>query len=126
MKNNTKIIGILGIWMLLLLGNNPASIAQTISSKTIITDSIYVHGVCGMCKDRIENAALIKGVKKVSWNKLNHYLTIIYKPSKVSIEDIQKEVAKAGHDTGEYIAEEIVYNSLPDCCAYRSGDVAPH
>lgn len=100
--------------------------AQEIKKNTVITDSVYVHGVCGMCKDRIENAALIKGVKKVTWNKKNQYLTVIYKPSKVSLEDIQKELAKVGHDTGEFNASDEVYDALPTCCRYRSGEIAPH
>ena len=125
MNNTIKIISALGIWALLLSISFPAH-AQKVDKKTIVTDSVYVHGVCSMCKERIENAALIKGVKKVKWCKKSHYLTVIYKPSKVSLEDVQKEVAKAGHDTGDFIADDNVYNSLPDCCLYRSGEIAPH
>lgn len=100
--------------------------AQKSNSKAVQTDSIYVAGVCNMCKERIENAALIKGVKKVTWNKKNQYLTIIYKPSKVSLEKIENEIVKAGHDTKTKIALDKDYNRLPDCCAYRSGLIAPH
>lgn len=100
--------------------------AQKSNAKIVQTDSIYVAGVCDMCKERIENAALIKGVKKVTWNKKNQYLTIIYKPSKVSLDKIEEEIAKAGHDTKNQIALDKDYNKLPDCCAYRSGLIAPH
>jgi hypothetical protein len=92
----------------------------------LVTDSIYVHGVCNMCKDRIENAAFIKGVKKARWNKKTHYLVVVYKPEKISLEAIEKEVAKVGHDTEHFTADDKVYNSLPECCAYRSGTVDPH
>lgn len=125
MKIYIKIISTIGV-LLLLMSYSIPSTAQEIKKNTVVTDSVYVHGVCGQCKDRIENAALIKGVKKVTWDKKNQYLTVIYKPSKVSLEDIQKEVAKAGHDTGEFIADDVVYNALPGCCLYRSGEIAPH
>lgn len=99
--------------------------AQNKSSK-IATDSLYVYGVCNMCKDRIENAALIGGVKKVSWNKNTQYLTAIYKPAKVNMEKIEEEVVDAGHDTKNKKADDKKYQSLPDCCAYRSEDIKIH
>lgn len=99
--------------------------AQNKSPK-IVTDSLYVFGVCNMCKDRIENAALIGGVKKVSWNKQSQYLTVIYKPAKVTVAKIEDEVVRAGHDTKNKKAVEKKYLSLPDCCAYRSDDIDIH
>lgn len=102
------------------------SVVAQKNQPELVTDSIHVHGVCNMCKDRIENAALIKGVKKARWNKKTHNLVVVYKPEKVTMEAIEKEVAKAGHDTEHFVADEKVYNSLPECCAYRSGTVDPH
>ena len=125
MENKMKIIVafIIGVFV---FGFTQFSEAQEYSNKTVLTDSVSVEGVCGMCKDRIENAALIKGVKKVEWNKKTHYLVVIYKPAKVSLEDVQKEVAKVGHDTGKFIADDKVYNTLPHCCHYRSGEIHRH
>ncbi|NPD83423.1 ATPase [Lentimicrobium sp. L6] len=123
MKN---IISVLALTLLVLMMISPADInAQKPSSKTIITDSLFVRGVCNSCKERIENAALIKGVKKVSWNKKTQYLTVIYKPSKISLNKIEDEVGLAGHDTKDKKALDKNYNKLPACCAYRSG-IAPH
>lgn len=103
--------------------------AQTetiINKKTVLSDTIMVRGVCGSCETRIENAALIKGVKKVEWDKYKQQLLVIYKPSKVSIDDIEREVAKAGHDTANHKAADEVYNQLPACCAYRSKEIEIH
>lgn len=100
--------------------------AQETQLPKVATDSIYVHGVCKMCKERIENAALIKGVKKVNWNKYTQYLTVIYKPAKVSMADIENEVVEAGHDTKNKKASDKKYNTLPGCCAYRSDDIKIH
>ena len=122
-KIKTLVTLIIGVF---IFGFSHISIAQEYSKKTVLTDSVSVEGVCGMCKERIENAALIKGVKKVEWNKKTHYLIVIYKPYKVGMSEVQKEVAEVGHDTGKYIAVDKVYNALPPCCHYRSGEIEMH
>jgi periplasmic mercuric ion binding protein len=90
-------------------------------SKKIETTEFKVWGVCGQCKDRIENAALIKGVKFAEWNKQTQMLKVIYVPEKVSLEKIHKAVAEAGHDTELVKADDEVYKKLPKCCLYRDG-----
>lgn len=124
MKNT--IIYFIAVFAMILGMSNTSFSQEKINNKKVITDTIYVHGVCDMCKERIENAALIKGVKKATYDKFSHQLTVIYKPEKVDIDRIEKEISKAGHDTRNYKADEEVYNSLPKCCAYRSGDLHVH
>lgn len=124
MKNIISVF--ISVFIVLLMISSEDVNAQNPNSKIVITDSLYVAGVCNMCKERIENAALIKGVKKVTWNKKTQYLTVIYKPSKVSLDKIEEEVLLAGHDTKDKKALDKNYNKLPDCCAYRSGLIAPH
>jgi hypothetical protein len=87
----------------------------------VITAEFKVEGVCGMCKDRIENGALIKGVKKAEWDKETEMLTVIYNPDKVELMDIHKAIAELGHSTDKIKAEEKAYNKLPMCCQYESG-----
>ncbi|OYT15361.1 MAG: hypothetical protein B7C24_13435 [Bacteroidetes bacterium 4572_77] len=125
MKNIFKIISVFTLFLAFMSISQPA-MAEKTESKKIVTDSIHVHGVCGMCKDRIENAALVKGVKKAEWDKKTHTLVVVYKPSKISLDKIEQLIAKAGHDTENYHADNEVYESLPACCAYRSGDVKFH
>ncbi|GAB4318145.1 MAG: hypothetical protein Kow00127_10110 [Bacteroidales bacterium] len=108
--------------MLLFISFNHSAEAQ---QKKVVTEKFTVSGVCGMCEKRIEKAALIKGVKMADWNKETKELTVIYKPSKVSLDEIHKAVAKAGHDTGKVTASDEVYAKLPACCRYRDG-VEPH
>jgi copper chaperone CopZ len=93
-------------------------------TKTIITQTLYVVGNCGQCKERIESAVDIKGVKFAEWNKKTKILTLTYKPSVISIDKIKNKILKAGHDTDSLKADEDAYNKLPECCKYR--DVAPH
>ena len=99
-----------------------SSFGQEESSK-VKTESFEVDGVCGMCKDRIENAALIKGVKLATWDKETQMLKVVYKPSKVSIQEIHEAVAEAGHETKKAKANMDAYNKLPDCCKYKDGAV---
>jgi periplasmic mercuric ion binding protein len=91
--------------------------AQT--KQTTKTESIKVWGNCDMCKSRIEKAAKIQGVSKAEWNDATKVLTLVYDPSKVKSDDIQKKVAAVGHDTEKFKATDKAYNSLPGCCKYR-------
>ncbi|WP_236979345.1 heavy-metal-associated domain-containing protein [Membranihabitans maritimus] len=101
------------------------SIGQA-QSKNIQTDSVTVNGVCDMCKDRIEEAAIIKGVKMAEWDKYAQKLTVLYKPKKTNLQTICAAVAKVGHDTDKVKATEEAYASLPDCCAYRNSELEVH
>jgi periplasmic mercuric ion binding protein len=83
------------------------------------TETIKVSGNCGMCKERIEKAAKVKGVSKADWNKDTKTLTLVYNPAVVKSDDVQKGIAAVGHDTEKFKADTKTYNSLPGCCKYR-------
>lgn len=86
--------------------------------------SIEVDGVCGMCKKRIEKAALnTKGVKFAIWNVKTHMLSLIIDERKTDVKTVQKNIAKAGHDTKGIRAKEHEYNALDACCKYRDKKV---
>lgn len=85
------------------------------------TDTIHVSGNCSMCKKRIDEAAYIKGVKSADWNKSTKVLSIVYAPAKTQRQQIIQAVLKAGHDASGQRANDKQYNTLPDCCAYRTG-----
>jgi periplasmic mercuric ion binding protein len=89
---------------------------KTVSTKT---ETIKVSGNCGSCKSRIEKAAKMDGVSKADWNKDTKLLTLVYDPSKVSSDDVQKKIAAVGHDTEKYKADNKTYKSLPGCCQYE-------
>ncbi len=92
-----------------------ATYAQELK-KTVIE----VQGLCGMCQERIENAALEAGAKSADWDAETLLLLLTYNPQKVSLDDIQKKIASVGHDNETYRAPDEVYESLPKCCKYRS------
>ena len=63
----------------LLFTYNQTSFAQQASKKkNTETVEFEVSGVCKMCKERIENAALIKGVKFVEWSKESQKIKVIF------------------------------------------------
>lgn len=110
------------IVVILVITMGSVSYAQnTGHSKMVMdkTEKVKVSGNCDLCKARIEKAAKIDGVSKADWNSKTKVLTLVYNPAKVKINDIQKKIADAGHDTPKYKAPEKVYNSLPACCKYR-------
>lgn len=115
MKNIVKSIVII---LLVAASNN--MYAQGKKDK-VETAEFHVSGVCGMCKDRIENAALIKGVKLADWDKETKMLKVVFSTKKTEILEIHKAVAEHGHDTKKVKADDKVYEELPMCCHYRDG-----
>jgi mercuric ion binding protein len=83
------------------------------------TETIKVWGNCETCQARIEKTAKVEGVTKASWDKTTKLLTLVYDPSKVNSDDIQKKIAAVGHDTEKYKADNKVYAKLPGCCQYE-------
>lgn len=82
--------------------------------------SVEVDGVCMMCKERIEKAAIkTKGVKFANWDVKTHELKLIFDESKTNLKTIQQSVADVGHDTKEIKATDEAYNSVHPCCMYR-------
>lgn len=92
------------------------------AQSTIQTTTISVKGNCGDCKERIENAADIKGVKNAIWKEETHILTVTFDSKKVTLEQIEKTIAKSGHETVNQKADAAAYNTLPSCCKYQSTD----
>jgi hypothetical protein len=92
------------------------------NTKKVESASFKVYGLCGMCKERIENAALIKGVKFAEWNRETDILKVVFNPQKVKLEDIHIAIAAVGHDTDKVKADNTVYQKLPKCCAYRESN----
>ncbi|MFO8054661.1 MAG: efflux RND transporter periplasmic adaptor subunit [Bacteroidales bacterium] len=82
--------------------------------------SFSVSGKCGMCKTRIEKAALnLEGVNFALWEEDSRKLTIKYDDAKLTLEDVHQAIAEAGHDTKKVKADDQTYESLPACCKYR-------
>lgn len=96
--------------------------------------SFEVLGNCGMCKDRIEKAAIsLKGVKYASWDIPSGQLRLVYNGLKTNLDAIEKQIAASGHDSESHKATAEIYEQLPACCKYvrkgeepKSGQMTKH
>lgn len=95
--------------------------AQDKKNDKIAKCTFEVKGVCGMCQDRIQEAAYIKGVKLAEWDRKTGIFTAIYRKDKTSEENIHTAIAAAGHTTAQLKADTEAYGKLPDCCKYDDG-----
>ncbi|VAW22799.1 Probable Co/Zn/Cd efflux system membrane fusion protein [hydrothermal vent metagenome] len=83
------------------------------------TEKFKVYGKCGMCKSRIEKAAKsVEGVSSADWDKETKQIEVVFNDAKTDVKKIQKAIAKVGHDTEMFKAEDDDYNNLPGCCQY--------
>lgn len=98
-------------------------ISATAQNKKAKTE-FEVDGVCGMCKTRIEKAALkTKGVKYASWSVKTHMLSLIIDERKTDAEKVQKNIAAVGHSTKKMECSLEAYNNLDECCKYNDEQV---
>jgi membrane fusion protein, copper/silver efflux system len=83
-------------------------------------ETFNVMGNCEMCKERIENAVRsVKGVSSAIWNIQTGKIQVEFNANETSTDTIQRALAKVGHDTEKYKADDETYRKLPDCCLYR-------
>ncbi len=89
------------------------------TAQNVIVKTFDVKGNCGMCKNRIEKAALsVDGVISADWSIDDKILTLKYKEFLDPATVLQK-IADVGHDNEMFTANDNVYNNLPSCCLYR-------
>lgn len=82
------------------------------------TITFRVWGNCEMCKETIERAVDLKGVKKANWDQEKKMLSVTYNQAKINEEELHKRIAAEGYDTEKAKGDDNVYASLPDCCRY--------
>ena len=98
--------------------------AMALGAQSKFTETtIEVDGLCGMCEERIENAAYLPGVKKADWDRETHQLTLAFRNDKVSEEEIIASINEAGHDVKDHLATDEQYANIHGCCRYRDADL---
>jgi membrane fusion protein, copper/silver efflux system len=102
-------------------GKTPTILPSGNMQKQAVLNVVFgVSGNCEMCKERIENAAKsVTGVLSAVWDVNSKKITVEYDDTRVSLDNIQEAIARAGHDTEKFKAPDEVYNNLPECCLYR-------
>ena len=119
-----KIIFILSLF---LIGFSTQS--QEVNKNKNAKIAFEVDGICGMCKKRIETAALkTKGVKFAIWNLQSHQLSVILDERKTDVLTIQRNILKVGHDVvgldnKKVEATDEAYQTVHPCCKYREEEI---
>ncbi len=93
---------------------------QATAQSEVKTIKFKVDGVCGMCKNRIESALDIKGVKFANWDMHTHVCEVTYRTDKVSEKELHEALVAVGHDTEKIKASDEAYSNIHGCCRYRS------
>lgn len=106
----------IGLGVLLLLGQSLFAQQKLPKDSTV---TFWVNGVCGMCEDRIEQTFKRKGISSADWSTNSKEVTITFDPSLITVDQLHRWIAAAGHDTKLRQAKSAAYLSLPDCCRYR-------
>lgn len=116
----TTVFSTIAIFFLgMMLYSAPAFSQQQEELPAVIGTEFQVLGLCGMCKERIEKAAYsVRGVRKASWDQKAQKLQVTYRTKHADQETIERAIAKAGHDTQNFITDEKTYANLHGCCKY--------
>lgn len=112
-----KLIGYFTLLCLVFIGRAYSQENKAVSNDSAITFKVF--GVCEQCKQRIEEALKVKGIKSADWNIDTKILSLSYDPSRISADKIHNKITAAGYDTYLKKAKDVVYNALPQCCHYR-------
>lgn len=94
------------------------SIIRTEIHNGIATSEFKVWGNCDMCKETIEGSLQVAGVSQANWNKDEKMISVSYDTLKISLDQIQKQIASVGYDNIAYKGDDNAYGNLPGCCQY--------
>lgn len=109
--------------VLALVACNNKTNSETTEMKTEITkgnttSTFKVWGNCEMCKKTIESSLEVEGIAKADWNVDTKIITVVYDSSKITLDQIQKNIAAAGYDNEKYKGDDKAYSELAECCQY--------
>ena len=97
----------------------PTSGSGISQSDKIKKIKFQVNGVCEMCKNRIETALDVKGIRLADWNIKTKFCRVKFNSEIISENKIHQLIAKLGHDTSKCKATDEDYNNLYYCCHYN-------
>jgi mercuric ion binding protein len=93
---------------------------EEVAKADLTMTKIHVDGMCGMCKARIEKAAVtVGGVANAVWDVDTKLLTVNFDSKLTSETFIEKAAAAVGHDTKGTRATDKSYDNLHACCKYE-------
>jgi mercuric ion binding protein len=87
--------------------------AQVIKSATIKVPTVQ----CQECKERIENyLAHEDGIQKIVVDYKRKTAKVTFITDRINIETIKSDIANAGYDADDVLANPEAYQKLPTCC----------
>lgn len=89
---------------------------ETVAGET--TSTFKVWGNCDMCKETIEGSLKVEGITEVDWGTETKMIKVVYDSSKISLDQIQKNIAAVGYDNEKYKGDDYAYENLHGCCQY--------
>lgn len=92
--------------------------ASTEVANGVATSTFKVWGNCDMCKETIEGAVKVDGVSKADWSSESKMIAVSYDTTKITLDQIHKNIALVGYDTERFTGEDKAYSELPECCQY--------
>jgi mercuric ion binding protein len=94
-----------------------ACVSAKSQTDSKLTFEILTNAQCGMCKDRIEGELnFVKGIVFAELNVASKVLTVKYKSSKISADDIRTKVSEIGYNADDIKADPEAQRALPACC----------
>jgi copper chaperone CopZ len=102
------------------ISSNGVTVEDSSADSKPGESTFTVLGNCGMCKDRIEKAAYsVKGVRSASWDQKAQKLAVNFRPDRATQEQIERAIAKVGHDTENFLTHDDIHANLHSCCIYK-------
>jgi periplasmic mercuric ion binding protein len=121
----TILISALGLSLLLFsCGNKTETTSDstvppaTSTAGSVVSTSFKIWGNCEMCKETIEGSLKVEGIKKADWSPETKMIAVEFDSTKISLDQIQKNIASVGYDNEKYKGDDNAYNQLPGCCQY--------
>jgi len=107
------------LMIFLLSAGVDSAYSQQRRGQSLVNTEFKALGLCGMCKTRIERAAMsVEGVRQATWNQAKQMVAVRFDSTRTNQEAIERAIARAGHDTQNFITDEKTYSNMYHCCKY--------
>lgn len=87
-------------------------------SGSTVKSSFKVWGNCETCKETIEGSLKVDGIQSADWNVDSKMMAVTYDTTKISLDQVEKNIASSGYDNVKYKGDDQAYDKLPNCCKY--------
>ena len=102
---NSKSISFLLLFILSITGSAQTNVNANKSKREAVTFHVGMH--CASCQERIEKAIpMEKGVKDLKVDLDKKEVTVIYNPTKTTVEKLKKAIEELGYSCEKKLPEK--------------------